>query len=90
MKGSILKRLETLEQEVNAGSEIPAQEKVIAIPYPADGDEEGFERLKQEKLEKLKEKYGALPDDLLVIRIRQFYRKEKRGTCMKALKIRGV
>jgi len=76
MKNSILKRLEIVEHEVNAGSKIPAQEKIVAVVCPA-GDTEQFEQLKQEKLDELREKYGTLPDDLLVIWIKQFFRKKK-------------
>jgi len=74
MRGNILKRLEIVEHAINAGSEIPDKEKIVVVVCP-DGDTEQFEKLKQEKLERLKEKYGVIPNDLLVIKIRQFFRK---------------
>jgi len=80
MRGSILKRLEIMEHAINAGGEIPDKEKVVVVVCP-DGATEQFEKLKQEKLEPLKEKYGVIPDDLLVIWVRQFFRKAA-GECV--------
>jgi len=74
MKGNFLKRLEIVEHQIGAGSEIPDKEKIVVVVCPA-GDTEQFERLKKEKLEGLKEKYGTLPDDLMVIWVKQFFRK---------------
>ncbi len=77
MRGNFLKRLEVVEHKVNIGSEIPAHERVIAIPYPADGDEEGFEQLKAERFRSLEEKYGPVSGEMLVVKIKKFYREQE-------------
>lgn len=78
MRGNILKRLKIVEHEIETKGKIPDNEKIVAIVCP-NGDTEQFERLRNEKLDKLREQYGALPDDLLVIWIRQFFSKADRG-----------
>jgi len=77
---NILRRLEIVEHEINAGSVIPDQERVLGIPY-TDGDEEEFECRLQEKMTELKSKYGQniSKDDFLIIRIRKFARQAKEG-----------
>jgi len=79
MKKCILKRLEVVEHAVNAGGTIPDNEKVVAISCPA-GDNEQFQRLRNEALEGLREKYGVLPDDLLVVWLRSFGKTVNQGT----------
>ena len=74
MKGNFLKRLEIVEHQIGAGSEIPDKEKIVVVVCPA-GDTEQFERLKKERLKGFKEKHGTLPDDLMVIWVKQFFVK---------------
>ena len=77
---SIIRRLSIVEKSVGT-CVIPEKERIIAIPYPANHEEE-FRRLAQERIEMMKEKYGQnLSDnDLLIIGIRKFYRQEKEAS----------
>ena len=73
---SIIRRLSVIEKKVGT-CVIPEKERIIVIPYPA-GHEEEFKRLKQESVKSLKEKYGPISENnLLIIGIRKFYRQEK-------------
>jgi len=74
---SFEKRLQKLESALAAGRRhrIDPRDKVIGISY-TNGDRDEFERLKQEHLAKLREKYGTgiSEKDFLIIGIRKFYR----------------
>ena len=73
---SIIRRLSIVEKNVGTCM-VPEKERIIVIPYPANHEEE-FKRLKQESVKRLKEKYGPISEnDLLIIGIRKFCRQEK-------------
>jgi hypothetical protein len=73
---SIIRRIEILEKEIGSSCPVPKEERFITIPYP-DGENEIFERLKQEKIRELRARYGDISeDDLFVIGIRLFGSKE--------------
>lgn len=75
---SIEKRIQRLEGAIltRGNSRIDPKDKVIVVSYP-DGDETEFGRLKQERMTKLREKYGLgiSEKDFLVIGIRKFARQ---------------
>ena len=73
---NILKRIEIVERQVGGTCVIPEKERIVVISYP-DGENQEFERLKEESIVKLKEKYGPniSEDDLLVVGIRKFCRR---------------
>lgn len=75
---NILKRLEVVEKEVGGKYVIPEKERLVIISYP-DGDDQEFERLKAEKIEDLKKKYGpdVFEEDLLFIGVRKFCQRER-------------
>ncbi len=71
---SIIRRLSVVEKNVDT-CVIPEKERLIVIPYPA-GHKEEFKRLAQESVKRLKEKYGPISEnDLLIIGIRKFCRQ---------------
>jgi hypothetical protein len=74
---NILRRIEILEKEIGGTCTVPEKERIIVVKFP-NGDEEEFERLKDEGIAKLKAKYGPniSEDDLLIVGIRKFYRKQ--------------
>ena len=78
MKGSILRRIEIVEKVANV-SRIDEADKLIVVTYN-DGDEAEFERLVQERMVELRQKYGpnTSEDDFLIVGIRKFYREEKK------------
>lgn len=73
---SIIRRLEIIEKELGGTCAVPGKERFIVIPYP-DGQNEIFERQKQEKINKLKEKYGQniSGSGLVFIGVRKFSEK---------------
>ena len=71
---SIIRRLSVIEKNVGTHV-IPEKERIIVIPYPANHEEE-FKRLAQERIEMMKDKYGPISEnDLLIIGIRKFCRQ---------------
>lgn len=75
---SIIRRLNLVERQVDT-CKIPEKERIIVIPYLVDHEQE-FKRLTQENIKRLKEKYGPniSDNDLLIIGVKKFYRKEKK------------
>ena len=73
----ILRRIQILEKKVGGTCMVPEKERIIVVSFP-DGDEEEYDRLKDEGVLKLRAKYGQniSEDDLLIIGIRKFSRKE--------------
>ncbi|GEM_PF-1869033 len=71
MNHNIIKRIEIIEKKIDGGT-IPDKERIIVICYP-NGDEAEFTRLYQLRLAELKNKYGNISEDeLLVIGVRKF------------------
>jgi hypothetical protein len=72
MNTKVMKRIETLERRLDI-SALPANERLIVIPYP-NGNHAEFDRQYQQHLSELKAKYGQniSEDDLLVVGIRKF------------------
>ncbi len=74
---SIIRRIENVEKEIGGTCVIPEKERIVVISYP-DGEHQEFERLKDERIAILKEKYGQniSENDLFVIGLREFCRKQ--------------
>ena len=70
--------IETSEQEMGGACVIPEAVCHIVIPFPAY-QHQVFDRLKQEHIERLKEKYGPNINraELTIIGIRKFSRKDR-------------
>jgi len=76
MNTRVTKRIEVLEKRLGINA-IPANERFIVIPFP-DCIHAEFDRQYRQRLSVLKTKYGQniSDNDLLIIGIRKFYRKE--------------
>lgn len=79
MKGRIMKRIEIVEKEVNV-SRIDEGDKIIMIVHDAD-DKVDYDRMVQERMAKLREKYGQniSEDDFQIVNLRIIYQEEKKG-----------
>jgi hypothetical protein len=84
---SIIKWLEIVEKEVGT-SVVQEKDKIIAIESPecigvarSEEDEKIIERLLQERMAEMREKYGPIisESDFLVIRLRKFYSQKEGG-----------